>query len=117
MFQGKLIQKVLEGTIHSPGRGVGWLTKEIALPFIPVAGLQLSFPAHVDFLMPSLDATVEIELVSWSARISRFTAICGPHYLIDLLNPEFAEADLSVYLSRQVEFAWDSFLNEADFSV
>jgi hypothetical protein len=116
MFQGKLLRKVLEGTIHHPGKGVGWLTKEINLPFMPFAGLHLSFPVHTRFSMPSIDVSVEIELASWNARNNFFTAICVSHYLIDLLDPENAETDLSTYLSWQVDLAWDSFIDEADFS-
>lgn len=83
---------------------------------MPFAALHLSYPVHLEFSMPSVDVSVEIESASWNARHNFFTAICVSHYLIDLLNPENAETDLSAYLSRQVKLAWDSFNNEADFS-
>lgn len=114
MFQLKLLKKVIEGTSANPGTGVGWLTKELELPFLPTLGLQLSFPYHAHSLLPSSDESIEIALISWSCRSRSFTGICTPHHLIDLKSPDFSETDLVGYLARQVSFAWDSSMKEAD---
>jgi hypothetical protein len=116
MFSGKLLRKVIEGSVGNPGKGVGWLEKKLELPFFPTIGLHIAFPFHLKSDFPSFSISVELDVVAWNTRDLLFTGICKPHYLIDWENVEFADHDLRGYLTKQVKFAWDHMSMEGDLT-